>query len=301
MTMSNSASPDHSHWSGRTDGLPWMQRSLIALLRVLDVRVLYGVMALVIPGYMLFARRARRAAYAYHRLRRGLGPVAATVGVYRSMYGLGQVVLDRFAAYAGRTFRLDTAGHEAWHALAEAPGGFLQVSSHAGNFELTGYELRSERKPVYALVYGGETETMMRNRERLLARHNIRMVPVAADMAHVFTLSNALQGGAIVSMPGDRLFGSQKAVACPLLGAPARFPLGPFALAVTCGVPAVALFTMKEGAYRYRLLTYRLDDDPSLPARARMERLARAYAAALDDVLGRYPYQWYNFYDFWEA
>ena len=36
----------HNEWSGKTGGLPWMQRSLIAMFRVLPLWLLYGVMAM---------------------------------------------------------------------------------------------------------------------------------------------------------------------------------------------------------------------------------------------------------------
>ena len=42
----------HNDWSGKTDGQPWMQRSLIAVMRVLPLWMLYFAMALVVPFYM---------------------------------------------------------------------------------------------------------------------------------------------------------------------------------------------------------------------------------------------------------
>lgn len=303
-----------------------MQRTLIAWLRVVDIRVLYGVMGMVIPFYMLFCHRAYLAAYHFFRRRIGESPVRAFFHVYLTQYHLGQVVLDRFAVYAGRHFDIEIENFGLFQRLSAAPGGFLQLSSHVGNYELAGYTLVAKDKPLNALVFPGETETVMQGRNQIFAEHNIRMIPVREDLSHIFMLSNALRDGEIVSMPGDRIFGSQKSVECNFFGAPALFPLGPFALAVQREVPVLTVFVMKEKTWKYRIFIDRLDicqEDGAVEAEAetarnketngteaplrsvrnrrqQMEELARQFAGRLEQIVRRYPTQWYNFYEFWQ-
>lgn len=316
----------HDQWSGKTDGRPWMQRTLIAWLRVVDIRLLYGIMGLVIPFYMLFCHRAYLASYHFFRRRIGESPLRSFFHVYLSQYHLGQVVLDRFAVYAGRHFDIEIENFALFQTLSAAPGGFLQLSSHVGNYELAGYTLMAKDKPLNALVFSGETEIVMRGRNQVFAEHNIRMIPVQEDLSHIFMLSNALRDGEIVSMPGDRIFGSQKSVECNFLGAPALFPLGPFALAVQREVPVLTVFVMKESTWKYRIFIDRLDTcremdaastkagpvqnaettdvktsgKPEQNRRQRMEELARRFAHRLEQMVKRYPTQWYNFYEFWQ-
>jgi predicted LPLAT superfamily acyltransferase len=306
----------HDAWSGKTDGKPWMQRTLIVWLRHVDVRWLYAVMALVIPFYMVFSRRAFRANYQFFRHHFGQSPLRAFCNVYLSQYHLGQVVLDRFASYAGRRFELVVDGFDRFAELARQPEGMMLLSAHVGNYELAGYTLVADDKPFNALIFAGETQTVMDGRDRAFEGNNIRMIPVAADMSHIFKLSNALSDGEIVSMPGDRIFGSQKSVVCPFLGAPAKFPLGPFALAVQREVPILTVFVMKEATWRYHVYIDKLEvpapqgDDSSAEAQTgktagarrkeRMEALARSYAARLEATVRQYPTQWYNYYDFWQ-
>ena len=45
----------HSKWKGSTGGTPWMQRTLVRLAGALHPSVLYAVVSLVIPFYMLFS------------------------------------------------------------------------------------------------------------------------------------------------------------------------------------------------------------------------------------------------------
>lgn len=279
-----------------------MQRALVRLFSFLPITFFYGVTALVIPFYMLFDRRGYRASYRFYRDRLGRSAVRSFFSVYANEFKLGQVVMDRFALYAGRRFDIELDGQEHFDALAATDAGFVQVNAHVGNSELAGYSLPSEKKRIFTLVFSGETQTVMQQRERMFDKTNITMVPVSDDMSHLFTLNAALLAGEIVNMPGDRLFGSSKDFSCNFFGAPARFPAGPFLLAARREVPMLATFVMKEGVHRYHIFVRRLGSalDGALNARERAAAMAEEFAGLLERVVRRYPTQWFNFYDFWK-
>jgi predicted LPLAT superfamily acyltransferase len=275
-----------------------MQRTLIRLFRLLPLGVLYGCMALVVPFYMLFGK-GFKASWRFYRKRMGYGPLKSFFHVYANEFAFGQVVLDRFAAFAGKKFNLTAPRMDVFQELCAGEEGFIQLSSHVGNYEMVGYSLRSP-KPINALVFSGETATVMENRATLFGGNNVRMIPVSEDLSHVFALNNALAGGEIASLPGDRVFGSQKTVRCRFFGEPASFPAGPFILAVQRDAPILLVFVMKEGRRDYQVLLQRLPEAEGASKQERIQFLADAYAAALEAVVRRYPDQWYNFYDFWK-
>ena len=275
-----------------------MQRTLIRLYRFLPLGVLYGCMALVIPFYMLFAK-GFKASYAFFRKRMGYGPVKSFFHVYKNEFEFGKVVLDRFAAFAGKRFRLTVPRMDLFDDLCAGEKGFIQLSSHVGNYELVGYTLVSPRR-INALMFGGETATIMQNRAALFGHTGVRMVPVLEDLSHIYVLNNALADGEIVSLPGDRVFGSQKTVECAFFGAKAKFPAGPFVLAVQREAPVLTVFVMKEGRRDYKVLLERLPESEGKTRQERVQALADAYASILEKVVRQYPDQWYNFYDFWK-
>lgn len=275
----------HSQWSGKTDGTPWMQRALISMYRLLPLWVLYGCMSLVVPFYMIFNRQGYCSTYRFFRQRLGYGKVRSFLHVYANHFRFGQVILDRFAVYAGKRFHFEVEGREHFDRLAALPGGFIMLSSHVGCYEMAGYTLSSEVKRFNVLVYAGESATIMQQRSALLGRHNMRMVPVSSDMSHLFALHGALSAGEIVSMPADRLFGSSKSVRCTFMGATAPFPVGAYRLSRADDAPMLAVFVMKEGYRRYHLYV-------------RPIATAQDYADALSDMVRRYPNQWFNYYDF---
>ena len=250
---------------------------------------------------MLFNHKGYTSMYHFFRRRLGKKPLSAFWHVYLNHFAFGQVVLDRFATYAGRRFKLEIDGNENFLRLCEGEKGFVMLSSHVGNYEQAGYMLRSDRKSFNALVYAGESATVMSERNKQFAGSNIHMIPVQADMSHLFIINKSLDEGNIVSMPADRCFGSTKSVPCQFFGATAQFPLGPFATAVQKEVPALAVMVMKEGAHSYRAFVRQLPVDTTLPHRKQMAALAQSFATTLEEIVRRYPHQWYNYYEFWDG
>ena len=290
----------HNEWSGKTDGQPWMQRSLISMFRVLPLWLLYGVMAFVVPFYMIFSRKGYQAIYRFFRERFGYGPLKSFCKVYANHFRFGQVILDRFGVYAGKKYQFDVDGLSYMEKLEAQPEGFLMLSSHVGNYEMAGYSLRPKTKNLNALVFAGETATVMENRQRLLSQNNMNMIAVKEDLSHLFAINTALDNGEIVSMPADRIFGSQKSADCRFFGKTARFPLGAFALAVQKEVAVLAVFVMKEGMKKYHAFVREIEYDRQANKREQMSQLAQTFASQLEDIVRRYPTQWFNYYDFWK-
>jgi predicted LPLAT superfamily acyltransferase len=237
--------------------------------------------------------------YHYFRRRHGFGPVKSFFYVWYNHLVFGAVIMDRFACYAGKKFTVDVPDMKVYEDLCSAPEGFLQVSSHIGNDEMSGYVLKASKR-INALAFGGEGSAISQNRARQLESNNIRLVPIAEDLSHLVILNNALADGEIVNIHCDRIFGSNKSIRCKVMGADADLPLGPFLLGAMREVPAIAVFTMKTGIRKYKALLFRLDEDLENTGRKeRAEAMARRYAACIDKVLKEYPEQWFNYYEFW--
>lgn len=288
-------------WQGSTDGSGWMQRQLINCFRFLNIRIYYIAVALVVPFYMLFGS-GFKPSYSYFRRRLGKSAPAALWLCYKNHLLFGMVMIDRFAAYAGKEFTITVEGQELFDRLEESPDAFIILSSHMGCYEIGGYRLKSSRKRHWALVYAGETATIMENRRRQFARTGVEMIPLREDMGHLFEINNAIVNGDIVSMPADRLHGSEKSVECALLGAKAELPAGPFTVIAQRSLNALAIFVMKVGVYDYRLYVKSLPNpDEGLPRRERLRILAEGYAGCIEQILAEYPCQWFNFYNYWKS
>ncbi|GHS85790.1 lipid A biosynthesis acyltransferase [Bacteroidia bacterium] len=291
-------------WTGKTGGSFLGQWGLIALLKFFDIRVGYALMSIVIPFYMIFSGKHARAIYHYFRRQFHYSRYSSLIWTYKNHFAFGQVILDRFAVYAGKRdiFDVEIVGYEHFLKLADGEKGCIIAGSHIGNFEIGGYFLRSEKKTFKVLVYAGETQTVQNNRAKVLGRNNIHIIPILPDMSHLFAVNVALQNGEIVSMPCDRHLGSAKSVECEFLNGKADFPIGAFALATTLDVEIVSIFVMKTATKKYKLYVRPLtiDTKENDTKSEKIERYVRAYVKEVESIVREYPEQWFNYYEFWK-
>ena len=284
-----------------TYGSGWMHRTLIGSLRWLDVRLIYVFTSIfIIPACLLLnLNHSRTTAYRYFRQRLGYGCLRASWYTYVNHCLFAQVVVDRFAVFAGKRFKLDIDGYEYFQQLELETKGFVILSSHIGCYEVAGYSLISKSKRFNALVFGGEKATVMKGRQEALSEHNIRMIPVREDMSHLFIVNEALSNNEIMSMPADRIVGSAKVVKVNFFGETASLPAGPFSVTTMNGFDALAVNVMKISAKRYKIYVTRLSYDTQAPRKQQMQQLANCYVEELERRVRQYPSQWFNFYDFW--
>ncbi len=287
------------NWHGDTYGSGWMHRTLVSLLRVVDVRLVYLFAVIFVAPFTLILSDVP-VVYRYFRQRVGYGRLRSVWAVYQNHCQFSQVVIDRFAMYAGKRFDIHIHDYEHFDRLASRSDGFMQLSAHIGNYELSGYSLNCERKPVNALVFAGEKETVMASRKLMFGKHSITMIPIARDMGHLYAMNNALSAGEIVSFPADRVFGSEKTVSVNFLGGVAHLPAGPFRMAVMRGCRVLAINVMKSGLRKYDLFVKSLEWNRNQSRAQQVEELAVAYARQLEQMVRRYPTQWYNYFNFWE-
>lgn len=286
-------------WAGTTYGNGWMHRYLIRFLRYIDVRFFYVFTAIFVVPVCLVTNRSRKTAYHYFRTVLGNGRCRSAWLTYINHCMFSQAVIDKFAMYAGKRFEVEVVGFDTFHALADREEGFLQLSSHIGNYEIAGYTLVSDKKAINAIVYADEKASVMQNRNSMFAKTNIRMIAIRPDMSHLFEIDKALCNGDIVSFPTDRSMGEARCVECMFFGRKARFPQGPFSVAAMRGLDVLAVNVMKAGVKKYMIYVTPLQYDKGQPRKEQIRQLSQAYVEELEKRLRQYPTQWYNFFDFW--
>ena len=286
-------------WAGTTYGNSWMHRWLIRLLRFFGLRAIYAFMAVFVIPVCLIVNPGRKIIYRYFREIWGLQPLTAFLKTCKNFYLFGQVVVDKFAMYGGKKFDVEIEGYDHYLRLTERPEGFILMSAHVGNYEIAGYTLKAEKKVFNALVFGGEKQSVMENRNRMFRDSNIRMIPIGSDMSHLFEINKALSDGEIVSMPADRSFGASRQMSHTFLGKEAAFPAGPFAVASSRSLDVLAVNVMKTQAGRYKIYVTPLHYDKQASRQEQAAQLLAAYVAELERIVRQYPEQWYNYFQFW--
>ena len=288
-------------WAGTTYGNAWMHKWLIRMLRHIDVRILYLFVAIFVIPVCLVLNPSRGIAYRYFRHRIGYGRLKSAWKTYVNHCLFGQVVVDKFAMYAGKQFDVEIENYNEFTTRASRKEeGFVQLSAHIGSYEIAGYTLAVEGKSFNALVFAGEKASVMQNRDKMFAGTNIKMIAIQQDMSHLFEIDKALTDGGIVSMPADRINGSQKCIEHVFLGAKAKFPLGPFSVATMRGLDVLAVNVMKDSLLGYKIYVTPLAYDKEASRQEQIRQLSSAYVAELEKRVRQYPTQWYNYFEFWQ-
>ncbi|MBR6828253.1 MAG: lysophospholipid acyltransferase family protein [Prevotella sp.] len=287
-------------WEGTTYGNGLMHHLLIRLLRRIDIRLVYLFAYVFVVPPTLF-RPGFKFIYRFFRERFNQSVVSAFCNTYRNHCIFAEAVIDKFAMYAGRHFDVEIEGYEHFQHLANQPEGFVQLSSHVGNYEIAGYSLVAKEKPLNAMVFMGEKTSVMENRRRMFDHTNIRMIPIREDMTHLFELDNALSKGEIVSIPGDRIWGSSKTVTVNFLGKETRLPMGPFQVIAIRGLQALIVHVIKVSKLKYKVFVTPVSYDMQAPRTQQVSELSHKFVQELERIVRKYPTQWYNYFDFWNA
>ncbi len=279
---------------GTTYGNGWMHRTLIALLRHVNIKCLYVFMAVfVIPFTLIFSAGAR-ITFRYYHEKKGRGRLQSLWDTYRNHVLFGQTVIDKFAMYAGHHFKVRYVGLDAYDRQTHQPDAMVQLSAHIGCSEIVGYSY-DNCKPSNVLAFGGEKAELMNYRKAAFGNKQIRLIPVGTDDNHSEDIIRALDRGEIVYAFADRVMNVHKTVTSTLHGHPILLARGPLALAVTRGLTVFMTSAMKQKDGSYVAYLTPLAYDKTLSLREQRQQLADAYMAEVERLLEQYPLQWFNY------
>lgn len=293
------SSSDSAQWEGKTGGGKVGQRLLIMLFGIVKVSFVYPILIPVIPFYFIFGKKSRRSTYVYFHDILGYSRWESFWMSLKCFMTFGEVVLDKFALAAGNLgqFSVNALGRELFDSALDNPKGCIIAGSHIGNMEICGNALRQDKKKIYALIYGGENAFLQKKRNESLSQ--VEMIPVKEDMSHSFEMLKALMNGDIFMVACDRLYPGERSLKVNFMGHEAEFPLGMFLIAAKLKIPIFSIVTVKVKRLNYKIIVQKIEADESLPRDKYAEALVKSYVKSLEVVLDEYPYQWFNFFDFW--
>ncbi len=260
----------------------------------------------VAAWYVAFHGRVRRASRAYLLRVRGRATFA---DVYRHVLCFARVTLDRLFLARGRTdgLVLGFHGEEHLRALRAAGRGALLLLAHVGSFEVMRAASTERSFRLNVVGYFRNARRINDTLRRLNPAIDANLIEIRPnDPGFVFDIGDRIEAGELVGTMGDRVGHDGKAVTIDFLGAPARFPTGPYALAAALGCPVYLCFGLYTDPDRYDLHCEPFAERIALP-RDRDEReralrdLAARYAARLEAAVRSAPENWFNFYEYWSA
>lgn len=291
-------------WTRKTErGSPLLMRLMTRLTLGLGWHVGQGLLYPITAYFVLSSASSRAASRRY--LAAVLDRPPTWRDIFRHHLTFASTILDRLFLLTGRTTRYDiqVAGLDEITGRIAAGRGCLLLGAHVGSFEvLRALAEQGCPVPVRVLMYGA-------NAARVNAVLNALNPALAASVIQLGTpdaflrVRDALAAGELVGMLGDRAIDGDKVVRVGFLGRDALLPAGPVLLAAALGAPVILFSGIHLGSRRYRIGFELLAERVTLGARSRQADATawvQRYADRLEAICRAHPYNWFNFYDFWD-
>ncbi len=309
QNQQNQTNPNNrTDWAQREErGSALLLRTMTWLSLRMGRRVARGLVHLIALYFVLFSPRARAASRDY--LRRVLGRPASWADLYRHVFTFAATIHDRIYLMNERfdLFDIRPQGHNLVdEALAGGRGAFL-MGAHLGSFEVV--RALGRTHPSLRVVVTMFEENARRI-NATLAAVNPAAQPEVIGLGQVDSMlrvSERLDENCMVGMLADRTLLADDTAALrrmAFLGEPAAFPLGPLYMAAMLKRPVIFMTGLYRGGNRYDIHFETLADFTHTPREARQAAIDAAlvrYVALLDRHCRAAPYNWFNYFDFWQT
>ncbi|MDO6426638.1 acyltransferase [Thalassotalea sp. 1_MG-2023] len=302
----------NQHWAkmeerGSRVGL----KILLWVYRVFGRRLLWLVLFPVVLFMFLTGSRARLASYQFFKQAHRVNSDVPKPSFYTSLKHFCQFAdsaFDKLDAWLNRIKQQDLTYNDSqvFPRLVEQNKGAIFIGSHLGNLEVCrALSYGKYTTKINVLVF---TDHAVKFNEMLQSLNDgvaINLIQVGAmSPALAITLKEKVDNGEMIVIVGDRTSVTQqnRVEYVPFLGQDAAFSQGPFILAALLDCPIYWFFCFKEKG-GFHVIFEHVSNGLSLPRKQRdiiLKEVITAYAERLAYYAVRYPFQWFNFFDFWQ-
>lgn len=296
-----------NHWSAvRESGAAWGVVFCVTAYKLMDRAGCRIVLMPIVFYFYITGKKQRHASANF--LSKALGRTPSFVEGYQHFLNFACRGLDTLGAWSGRitSDAISEVNPEIVAAMASETKGALIVVAHMGNVELARALLAPElRERMVVLTHTRHAE----NYNKVLCKHYpdaalnlIQVTEIGPET--MITLQQHIEQGSWISIAGDRtaVLSSGHVSRAPFLGVDAPFAHGPWIMASLLSCPVYLLFCLPENGH-YNLIVERFSERILLPRGGRTEALQRYtsdYAKRLEHYAKQSPFQWFNFFNFWD-
>jgi len=295
------------------EGLEWMrrkERGSLGLLRLLVwFSLLFGrnfARLLLYPislYFMLAATQARRASRQY--LQKALGRSVRWLDIFRHFLSFATVSLDRiyFLNEKIQFFVTTIENENLLHQIMQQHQGVFLFGAHMGSFEaMRALGRKHTDYSLALLMYQNNAQKIGQVLAAINPKLQQEIIPLG-EVDSMIQVHDALQRGTMIGILADRALQQTHLKKQRFLGDNAAFSENAFRLAAMLHKPVLLVMGLYLGGNAYKLVFEEVYDFSKV-----QENRAQAVAAAQKkyvDLLAKYcqqyPYNWFNFYDFWHT
>lgn len=270
--------------------------------------------------YYLFGKRAREECVRYQeQLLKAAPNSIKKISIYRQIEAFAITFLEKVECWVKPepTIKLELCDDDIQQLidrLNSGKGAFL-MCSHLGNSEIfrnlanINKIYLSRNVPVSVLMDLGSTS----NFTNTLKKVNPEFVNNIIDVNNITPgtmeiLSETIEKGGLVVCAGDRVskFNDSKNVIAPFMKKDAPWPYGVYLMTMLLKAPVYYIFGLRkrdngfDRKYEFRVKKSTVNTDCARKEReTKINELCLEFAGELEKACKDHPFQWFNFYDFW--
>lgn len=299
------------HWSTMQErGTLLGMRVLLGFYRIVGRRVLWLMLFPVVFYFYCTGKAQRNASIRFLKQVEKFQQQPSRAGFWQGLAHFckfADSAFDKIDAWLGRIpiDAIEYQNQQEFAKLQQNKQGAIFIGSHLGNLEVC----RALSQGRYAvtinvLVFTHHAVEFNKVLQQINADAQVNLIQVS-DMSPTLAilLKQKIEQGEVIVIVGDRTSSSVagRVNYCQFLGKPAPFSQGPFILASLLECPVYYLFCLKT-ENRYQVIFEKVSDKLKFNRKTRQQDL-QITIQHFSDRLGyfacQYPYQWFNFYDFW--
>lgn len=259
----------------------------------------------VIFSYVLFSRKIKKVTEPYLSKRFAEHtPLQRFFDLFKNILAFGRVLVDR--GWLGTNKNADIEGEvigkEKLLNLVNNGKGIVLITGHVGNWQSALAKLDFLPVKVHALMQYDQQAAAKHFFDLGKRKKIFEIIDADGPFGGMIEATAALQRGEVVTIMGDRFVkGTSSTVR--FLGQQARLPNAAYMLAACVQAPVVIFLAAKMSRRRFQLKVWDVFY-PEFQTRDKRQEIldecCRKFAVCMEKYLKIYPYQWYNFYDFWK-
>lgn len=292
--------------------LDWMKRkergSLILLRLLVWLSLFFGrnfARLLLYPislYFMLVATQARQASRQY--LQKVLNRPVGWTDIFRHFFCFATISLDRIYFLNGQThlFSITLENENLLHTAIQQHTGIFLFGAHMGSFEaLRAMGHQHTDYSFVQLMYQDNAKKLGQVLAAINPELQQEIIPLG-NLETMMQVYEALKKGSMIGILADRTLQQTNLKKQHFLGEEAEFSESAFRLAAILRRPVLLMLGLYLGKNKYRLVFEEIYDFSTLQEdQAQAITIARKrYVDMLAKYCQDYPYNWFNFYDFWQ-
>lgn len=279
-------------------GSPLGIKLIIALYNLFGYKTAKALVYVVALFYAVVSQQNRRFLNSYYE---AVGLPTTFGSYFKHIYAFSLNIFDRFIAKEGMqesTVQVERVNVQAFETLQKSGG--LLVLSHHGNWAQS-FKI-FQTYDVRLNIIGDEAIDENIQRLETDKQHNrrINVISLKQGMQAMLEIAQALQNNEIVIIMVDRVKEANKTVEIDFLNRPTLLHSGGFEIAHMRQSPIVGCDIVRVGDNRIKVRFSEIITSSKTEKAEIIQDLAQQYARFLEKAVREYPWQWFNFFDFWK-